>query len=99
MIIRMAHREVALLVLLGDAGVSSDPYRKADVLLNRVIKPLEGGNYREAQDALADFLQEWPMYRIMGALVNDVMPALRRIVYADDRIAELRSRNSADFGL
>ena len=39
------------------------------------------------------------MYRIMGALVNDVMPALRRIVYADDRIAELRSRNSADFGL
>ena len=55
MIIRMAHREVALLVLLGDAGVSSDPYRKADVLLNQVIKPLESGNYREAQDALADF--------------------------------------------
>ena len=99
MIIRMAHREVALLVLLGDAGKASDPYRKADVLLNQVIKPLESGNYREAQDALADFLQEWPMYRIMGALVNDVMPALRRIVYADDRIAELRSRNSADFGL
>ncbi len=55
MIIRMAHREVALLVLLSDAGVSRDPYRKADVLLNRVIKPLENGNYKRGARRIGRF--------------------------------------------
>ena len=89
-IIGMAYRELDLLVQLGDAGVSSNPYRQADVLLNQVIKPLENGNHRQALDELADFLQEWPMYRIMRSLVNDVMPALRKIVYVAERLAELR---------
>ena len=95
-IIGMAYRELDLLVLLGSAGVSSRPYRQADVLLNQVIRPLENGNHRPAQNALADFLQEWPLYRIMRSLVNDVMPALRKIVYAEERLAELRNPHSAN---
>lgn len=82
--------ELRLLDLLGAAGISSLPYRKAHILQTAVLQPLAAGNYAKAHQELDDFLNEWPMYRIMRLLVNIVKPALRAIVESESVAAKLR---------
>ena len=89
-IISLINEELDFLVLLGAAGVSSMPYRKAAILHDRILQPLESGDYETAATTLDDFLGEWPMDRIMRLLVNEVKPKLQLIVQRESAIARLR---------
>lgn len=89
-IISLINEELEFLVLLGSAGVSSMPYRKAAILHQQVLKPLEAGDYAKAAQELGDFLGEWPMDRIMRLLVSEVQPRLQRMVQREAEIARLR---------
>lgn len=88
--IDLINQELQLLELLGTAGTSSMPYRKAAILHNQVLKPLEVGDYEKAYQELNAFLSEWPMYHLMRLLVNEVQPILQLIVRAITLSAMLR---------
>ena len=82
--------EIDFLVSLGAAGVSSMPYRKAAILHDRILQPLESGDYAKAARELDDFLDEWPMDQIMPMLTMEVKPSLQLIVQRESEIARLR---------
>ena len=79
--------DLNLLELLGEAGSSSMPYRKAAILHDRVLKPVEDCDFAKAQAELDAFLQEWPMAVLMRQSANYAKPALRAIVRAQAMIA------------
>ena len=86
----LINQELQLLELLGAAGTSSMPYRKAAILYNQVLKPLEAGDYEKAYQELNAFLSEWPMYHLMRLLVNEVQPTLQLILRGITLSAMLR---------
>ena len=78
--INLVNQELQVLELLGAAGASSMPYRKAAILHDQILQPLESGDYERAYRVLNEFLAEWPMHLLMRRLVNDVEPDLRLII-------------------
>ena len=78
--IDLINEELQFLELLGAAGASSMPYRKAAILHDRILQPLESGDYEKAYQELNAFLSEWPMELLMLRLVNDVKPDLQLIL-------------------
>ena len=90
--IRLIQLELELLELLGAAGASSMPYRKAHILHSQVLPPLAAGDYEKAAQELDAFLSEWPMHRIMRLLVSYVQPSLRTMIQSEINIANLRQR-------
>ena len=89
-LVSLINDEIDFLVSLGAAGVSSMPYRKAAILHDRILQPLESSDYERAAQELDDFLSEWPMDRIMPILANEVRPVLQLIVQRESEIARLR---------
>ena len=88
--INLIKEELQVLELLGAAGTSSMPYRKAPILHDQILQPLESGDYERAYLALNEFLAEWPMHLLMRRLVNDVEPDLRLIIRGIHLSAMLR---------
>ena len=78
--IDLINEELQFQELLGAAGVSSMPYRKAAILHDQILQPLESGDYERADQELNAFLIEWPMELLMRRLVNDVKPDLQLIL-------------------
>ena len=78
--IDLINEELQFQELLGAAGVSSMPYRKAAILHDQILQPLESGDYERADQELNAFLSEWPMELLMRRLVNDVKPDLQLIL-------------------
>ena len=76
----LINEELQFLELLGAAGASSIPYRKAAILHDQILQPLLAGDYERAYQELNAFLSEWPMELLMRRLVNDVKPDLQLIL-------------------
>ena len=94
--IDLVNRELKLLEMLGAAGASSLPYRKAAILYNQVLQPLEAGDYEKASRELDDFLNDRLMYSIMRLLVNEAKPTLQLILRGITLSALLRRAIQAD---
>ena len=78
--IDLINEELQFLELLGAAGVSSMPYRKAAILHGQILQPLLAGDYESAYQTLLAFLSEWPMELLMRRLVNYVKPYLQMMI-------------------